>query len=284
MQARLTWPQARALSDAGARVRRADWDDRYIFRTAGGLHWLSDYAQTYSRVVCGADFQRSEFLAGDWTDADPDQNHCVGIDFSNYTAGEVLTIAGNDNQVSVRDFSYNTRKTPWEITPALIVNPVNFEQEITLSWEVEDQAYANIPRGSYQFTIYQGPFTSTPLQKQMLYYLFPPDAPGLRIENIAVAGKITARWKVPKPPPSTDQYSPRTVINTFAAPISVLLTGSVFDQLLLNDSVIRSGAGGAFDPVRFTLAAGGSFTIAARSQRRDFPFYIGYDIAATFTV
>lgn len=75
-QYNLTWPQARELTKAGYRIRRANWTDRWIFRTDGDLYWLSPDSAP-DRVVQAQDFTKVEFLAADWTTMWPDQHECV---------------------------------------------------------------------------------------------------------------------------------------------------------------------------------------------------------------
>ncbi len=287
MQARLSWPAARSLAAAGARVRRADWSDRYVFRTTGGLYWLGAYDDSYRRVVQGEDFQRSEFLAADWTDADPDQNHCVGIDFGNYTAGEMLPATLPEEKSEDFGFTYNSR---YAHTPRLGIasrfmlaypasavwtNTTGFVQRLLISWAVGDATIAHMPVGSYSRSITLAPGGSADLEASMLS--------GLPRGDVFMQGVVSAAWTIPAiASPDTSNYGERVVDNPFVAACTVTLSGSVSDDLLVNGVVVRSGAD--FAPLTFVLASGGSFTIAARSERRDFPFWIGYDVAATFTV
>ena len=295
MQAHLSWSAARSLAASGSRVRRAGWTDRYVFRTRGGLHWLGDYAGTYKRVIRAADFQRPEFLALDWTDADPDQNHCVGIEADTYKAGEVVsyspapvwtdgnfssgTLSAGIASVDVPslpgraflklELPHNTSPVGGDGRPFILIWIERGGVWVQTQQTATGRGYFEVSPGS---TIWIGkpgtyedgrPFPATP---------------------VVVGGTWEIYFSVPSTPPAPDtsNYGLRKIANPFAAPVSVVLTGSVNDTLLLNGAPVRSGAG--FDPVSFQLASGGSFTIAARSVRTDFPFYIGYDLAATFTV
>lgn len=73
----LTWAEARAVAQAGGRVRRYGWTDRWLRRTRGNLYWIELLSGASTRVVRNTDFTRTEFLAGDWTTLAPDQHHCV---------------------------------------------------------------------------------------------------------------------------------------------------------------------------------------------------------------
>ena len=60
------WPTAKEALNAGWRVRRSAWTDRWIERWTGGLIWLILNDGT-KRVVQNTDFDADEFLALDWT-------------------------------------------------------------------------------------------------------------------------------------------------------------------------------------------------------------------------
>jgi hypothetical protein len=275
MQANLPWKAARALAATGSRVRRAEWTDRYIFRSPGGLHWIADYDETYQRVVRADDFERGEFLALDWTDADPDQNLCVGIDLGAYAAGELAGVLSTTQE----GFTYNTRQSPWVLNPRRYVNRQAVSVTVTYSWSVSDQNMQNLPPGSYAVQTTLPPGGSVDMWNLLGGWLY---------ANIGYAaaffsGVITTSWR--QMTFDTSNYGQRVVFNPFASAVSVKLTGSVWDKLLLNGVVVRStGGGGAFADVEFTLPINGSFTIAARSDRTDFPYYIGYDIQSVFRV
>jgi len=73
----LTWPEARAVAQAGGLVRRYGWTDRWLKRTRGNLYWIEPLSGAAMHVVRNTDFTRTEFLAGDWTTLAPDQHHCI---------------------------------------------------------------------------------------------------------------------------------------------------------------------------------------------------------------
>ncbi|XHR30424.1 MAG: hypothetical protein ACFUZC_07645 [Chthoniobacteraceae bacterium] len=60
------WPTAKAALNAGWRVRRSGWTDRWLERWTGGLIWLI-LSDGTKRVVQNTDFGADEFLALDWT-------------------------------------------------------------------------------------------------------------------------------------------------------------------------------------------------------------------------
>lgn len=60
------WPTARDALNAGWRVRRVGWTDRWLERWTGGLVWLILDDGT-KRVAQNTDFGASEFAALDWT-------------------------------------------------------------------------------------------------------------------------------------------------------------------------------------------------------------------------
>ena len=282
MQAQLSWSAARSLAASGSRVRRAAWTDRYVFRTRGGLHWLGDYAGTYKRVIRAADFQRTEFLALDWTDADPDQNHCVGIEADTYQAGEVVSYSPapiwTDGNFSSGTLAAGLQTINIPNLPGRAWLKLEFPHNTglvllwigsTQTWQpATGRGYAEVPPGSTVVIGRPGtyndgsPYPATP---------------------VVIGGTWSLYFSVSSTPPAPDtsNYGLRTISNPFMAPVTVVLTGSVNDTLLLNGSPVRSGA--SFEAVSFQLASGGSFTVAARSDRRDFPFPIGYDLSATFT-
>ncbi len=255
MQARLSWPAARSLAASGSRVRRAAWTDRYVFRTAGGLHWLGAYDESYKRVVQAEDFQRAEFLALDWTDADPDQNHCVGISFENYKAGEVVAPTEG----------HTIPGTPY-VPGYKKLNPPSWgAQSGNLLVIAPGFSGGDLAPGTYWRNYSLG-------KTELVTYTEIPPVPAT--PDIFVPGSD---------PIPTSNYGEKILINPFTAPAQVVLSGSVWDSLLLNGVVARTGPG-AIDPVSFTIPAGGSFKIAARSGRSDYPFFIGYDLEAAITV
>lgn len=75
---KLSWPEARALADAGSLVRRINWTDRWLFKEAG--IWWVQLAAGSVRVVQAYDFTAAEFRAGDWTTIWPDQYSCVVVE------------------------------------------------------------------------------------------------------------------------------------------------------------------------------------------------------------
>lgn len=87
------WPTARAALDAGWRIRRYGWSDRWLARWTGGLVWIifADIVTTepimgdggasipvgttisgVKRVVQNTDFGANEFYAQDWTNLPPE--------------------------------------------------------------------------------------------------------------------------------------------------------------------------------------------------------------------
>jgi hypothetical protein len=274
MQANLPWLSARALAAGGSRVRRAEWTDRYIFRSPGGLHWIADYDETYQRVITATDFQRAEFLALDWTDADPDQNYCVGIDLGSYEAGELAGVLSTEQE----GFTYNTRQSPWVLNPRVVVNRRPFPVTVTYSWSVSDQNQQNLPLGSYSVSINLPPGGSVDMWNLLGGWL----NANVGYAAAFFSGLITTTWR--QMTFDTSNYGQRVIFNPFAAAVSVKLTGSVWDKLLINGVAVRSTSGGAFADVEVTLPINGSFTLAARSDRTDYPYFIGYEVAAVFRV
>lgn len=256
MQARLSWPSASELARRGSRVRRAEWTDRYIFRTAGGLHWIADYDETFQRVVQAEDFQRAEFLALDWTDADPDQNHCVGIELGSYSAGEVVSPSAG----------HTIPGTPY-VPGYKKLNPP--------SWGYLSGNYLMVVPGFTGRELAPGTYWINNYLGKTELITFTEILPVPAVPDIFVPGTA---------PVSTSNYGQKVIFNPFTEAVSVQLTGSVYDKLLINGSVVRSTPGGAFDQVDFTLPAGGSFTLAARSDRTAYPFWVGYEVAAVFRV
>lgn len=274
MQANLPWRAARALAKAGSRVRRAEWTDRYIFSSPGGLHWIADYDETFQRVVQADDFERAEFLALDWTDADPDQNYCVGIDLGSYEAGELAGVLSTEQE----GFTYNTRQSPWVLNPRVVINRRPFPVTVTYSWSVSDQLQANIAPGSYSVSINLPPGGSVDMWNLLGGWL----NANVGYAAAFFSGLITTTWR--QMTFDTSNYGQRVIFNPFAAAVSVKLTGSVWDKLLIDGVAVRSTSGGAFADVEFTLPINGSFTLAARSDRTDYPYFIGYEVAAVFRV
>lgn len=301
MQAHLSWAAARALAAAGARVRRAGWTDRFVFRTAGGLHWLADYSETFARVVRASDFGREEFLALDWTDADPDQNHCIGIEDDTYQAGGIVSVSGGTPAVPGRTLAWGTTYTRaiGEIVGASVDGTPKNLATITLTMTrgsevrtftgaatgVGDDTYLGFDGASIVLSEgFPGPVTA--IRSWPLPW---PGEAGVTFSFSKRGGISGAVESLGAPATSGDpapaialaqNYAPRTVDNPFLSAVEVTLSGSVTDTLLLDGVEVRSGA--AFEPLKFHLPSGASFTVAARSARRDFPFYVGYDLAAAF--
>lgn len=286
MQSKLSWPQARALARRGSRVRRAAWDDRYVFRTDGGLFWLADYDETFQRVIRATDFAREEFLALDWTDADPDQNHCVGIEFGNFQSGIVL---GSDTPAATSEVNLGSATAAAEGDYGFTVfkNPLPVAAIASVRGSVDNWYVLNgVPEAGWTGWGKPAPYSNH-------FFAFDINVPSGGQFTLAARNAIadssgwnpwylgaTVTWtaRVVLDP----QYFERTIDNPFVAPVTVVLTGSVTGQLLLNGIPVRES--GTIDPVSFQLPAGGSFTISVRPTRRDFPFFIGYDIDASFTV
>ncbi|MEI6493829.1 MAG: hypothetical protein WCO94_14875 [Verrucomicrobiota bacterium] len=280
MQAHLSWPAARAVAASGSRVRRAAWTDRFVFRTAGGLHWLGDYAGTFRRVVRGADFGRAEFLALDWTDADPDQDHCVGIEADTYQAGGLIGPQTFTDQINLGSGGNSMPAGDYGMT--VFRNPFPSEATADVSGYVDNWVLFNgVPEAGW------GNFYTLPPHNFAKKLLIPEggsftlacrNAPYSGFNPWALVANVT--WSAPFI--ARPDYYERTVANPFAGPVAVEITGNVFDTLILDGIATRSGV--AFEPLSFSLAAGSSFTIAARSSRRDYPYFVGYDLAATFTL
>ena len=103
------WPTAKAALNAGWRVRRSAWTDRWLERWTGGLIWLI-LSDGTKRVVQNTDFGANEFNAVDWTNLPPE---CV-------TSG---TSAGTGTNGCPLPFTPSTPITPTDPTPPTPVDP-----------------------------------------------------------------------------------------------------------------------------------------------------------------
>lgn len=275
MQAHLSWPQAAALTATGSVVRRAGWLTRSIFKTRGDLYWLNapDGSQ---RVITASDFTRADYLALDYTDSTPDQAHCVGIESDNYQAGEILSPIWVQNNFSSGTLeagvaTINIPNLPGQAYLKIDL-PHNTESQIII-WQGGTQVFIT-PTGRGFFNVTPGSSVVIGRSGTDFDGRYLPATP-------VVIGGTWSLYFTTLTNPDASNYAPRTIRNPFAAAVNVAISGSVNDTLLLNGIPVRSGT--AFAPLSFHLGVGGTFTIAAASSLMDYPFYIGYDLAAEFT-
>lgn len=258
MQSGLSWAQARELTASGSRVRRAGWDDRYLFRSAGGLFWIADYAATYVRVVRAADFLRAEFLSNDWTNVDPDQGPCVGLlpiaaslslspsailELGTTTAmlllsemsdrDRLFTVSAHPSGMVSHDASVTV--AAGTISVDFVVTALDVAQPSGVILSATNPVYATA-----QASLAIGP------------YVAPPAPVLVRVANGVKGGP--------------GDYFRQTVTNPFSAPARVSISGVVDDGLLINGVLVFMGTGGGFPQQTLTLPAGGSFTIAVRNR------------------
>ena len=277
MQANLTWPEARSLALAGANVRRAQWADRWIFAPRGVIFWLENLAGT-RRIVQAGDFQRTEFLARDWTDAGVDQNKCVGLPPLEAT----LTLS----PTTVTEGGASTATL--SIPAAISVDSV-FSVTTHPRGRATHVGTVTIPAGSTSVT-----FSVTTVDVDLPSGVIVTAAS----ELFGAAQAALAVTAAPPPPPApvvlrfsrgdrtqaTGAFFLQRVENPFSSAATVVMTGTVDDHLQINGAIVHYGTGGAFPAQSFVLAGGAAFTFAAVNRQFTGDNFVAYDVTIVISV
>ena len=301
----MNWFNARDLAQAGTPIRRLPWTDKWITYWRG--LWWCHIRDTAPRVVRTTDFGKPEFLAEDWTTIAPERVDCPPVIPPVIPPpwwGWPILPPGPGPGPIVPPVD------PIHITPITITHPKGFTiycsaecaAELIVVSVLASVSDANT--GDRWMVSIRGPGTRAggsgfvgPGEDILATFSLNAAADGGKTfpytanfsELDHPGGSATCTIELPTCEPECHPYScfespsggyygecaatpycEQTVTNPFSTPVTVQITGSVDDELLINGAAVDAGCcifltcngAHAVNHV-FSLAGSASFTMAA---------------------